>query len=75
MKITRKITDKMLCFRSDLTGVLHDNGLASKLTSETYYGRTIYNNSKFGSGFHSLYIASVDTRTKVNNNIYFKLLK
>lgn len=66
MKITRKITDRVLCLRSDFTGALHDNGLASKLTSETYYRP---------NGFHSLYIASCDTREAVRHTVFFKLCK
>lgn len=75
MNISRLMTNKLLCLRSNFDGALLTSGLPTKFKSEIYYGRTIYNNSRFGSGFHSLHIASVDTRTKVKNNIYFKLLK
>ena len=66
MKLTRKITDKVLCLRSDFTGALHDNGLASKLTSETFYRP---------DGFNSLYIASAQTREDVRRIVFFKLCK
>ena len=72
MNINRLMTNKLLCLRSNFDGALLASGLPTKFKSEIYYGRTVYNSSKFGSGFHSLHIASVDIRTRVKNNIWFR---
>lgn len=66
MKPTRKITDKVLCLRSNFSGALRTNGLSYKLSSETFYRP---------DGFNSLYIASAQSREDVRRIVFFKLCK
>ena len=66
MKLTRKITDKVLCLRSNFSGALRTNGLSYKLSSETFYRP---------NGFNSLYDASAQTREAVRHTVFFSLCK